>query len=85
MNYISQHCSGQHKGQCPALGRGPVSRCRTETQANKTDSASTYAMANHTQYRMVLISMVQLKVSYHCRTTDEVQTQAWRQLNSRAT
>ena len=67
MNYISQHCSGQHKGQRPALGRGPVSRCRTGTQADDVGGASTHAMANHTQYRTVLISMVQLKVSYHCR------------------
>ena len=67
MNYISQHHFGQHQGQRPALGRGPVSRCRTGTQANDLDDALTHAMANHTQYRMVLISMVQLKVSYHCR------------------
>ena len=67
MNYISQHNSGQHKGRCPALGRSPVSRCRTGTHAIDAGDALTHAMANHTQYRMVLISMVQLKVSYHCR------------------
>ncbi len=71
VNYISQHCSGQHKGQRPALGRGPVSRCPTGTQVVDADDALTHAMANHTQYRMVLISMVQLKVSYHCRAANQ--------------
>lgn len=71
VNYISQHYSGQHKGQRPALGRGPVSRCRTGAQADVADGALTYAMANHTQYKMVLISMVQLKVSYHCRAANQ--------------
>ena len=37
VNYISQLYSRQHKGQRPALGRGPVSRCRTGTQANDAD------------------------------------------------